>query len=130
MCFVVACFTTLLATTALGLPAVLDSGVNAANGHVYYLLEASDWTDAEAAPMDWAATWPQLEVWPRTIGIGIVGGRIGIFGLDITIRIIMTAEAHNMRRISSGHQVRPQPIQIGTPVNQMGISIPTCSRWV
>lgn len=49
MCFVVACFTTLLATTALGLPAVLDSGVNAANGHVYYLLEASDWTDAEAA---------------------------------------------------------------------------------
>ena len=39
----------LLSFRAFGAPAVLDSAVNPANGHVYYLLNYSDWTDAESA---------------------------------------------------------------------------------
>jgi hypothetical protein len=45
----IAGFTILLATAAFAGPGVLDTGVNPANGHVYYLLDNSDWTDAETA---------------------------------------------------------------------------------
>ena len=38
-----------LPLSAFSGPAVLDSAVNPANGHVYYLLDISDWTNAEAA---------------------------------------------------------------------------------
>lgn len=40
---------TLLPAAVLGGPAVLDSAINPANGHTYYLLANSDWTDAENA---------------------------------------------------------------------------------
>ena len=39
----------LLSFHAFGGPAVLDSAVNPANGHAYYLLDNSDWTNAENA---------------------------------------------------------------------------------
>ena len=45
----IAAITTLLATSVLGGPAILDSAINPANGHTYYLLNNSDWTDAESA---------------------------------------------------------------------------------
>ena len=35
--------------TALGAPTVLDTAINPANGHTYYLLSNSDWTNAENA---------------------------------------------------------------------------------
>ena len=39
----------LVPLSALGGPTVLDSAINPANGHVYYLLDISDWTNAENA---------------------------------------------------------------------------------
>jgi len=39
----------LFPAAVLGAPTVLDSAINPANGHTYYLLSNSDWTDAEAA---------------------------------------------------------------------------------
>ena len=39
----------LVPLSALGGPTVLDSAINPANGHSYYLLSNSDWTDAETA---------------------------------------------------------------------------------
>jgi hypothetical protein len=39
----------LFPAVVLGAPTVLDSAINPANGHTYYLLSNSDWTDAEAA---------------------------------------------------------------------------------
>jgi hypothetical protein len=38
-----------LPLSAFSGPAVLDSAINPANGHVYYLLANSDWTNAEIA---------------------------------------------------------------------------------
>jgi 2-keto-3-deoxy-6-phosphogluconate aldolase len=40
---------TLLPAAVLGGPAVLDSAINPANGHTYYLLSNSTWADAESA---------------------------------------------------------------------------------
>src|SRR6185503_21148474 len=40
---------TLLSLNAFGGPAVLDTAINPDNGHVYYLLDKSDWTSAENA---------------------------------------------------------------------------------
>jgi len=37
---------TLLNFTAFALPSILDTAVNPANNHVYYLLDNSNWTDA------------------------------------------------------------------------------------
>ena len=39
----------LFPAAVLGAPTVLDSAINPANGHTYYLLSNSDWTDAESA---------------------------------------------------------------------------------
>jgi hypothetical protein len=39
----------LFPAAVFGAPTVLDSAINPANGHTYYLLSNSDWTDAEAA---------------------------------------------------------------------------------
>jgi hypothetical protein len=36
----------LLNSSAFALPSILDTAVNPANGHTYYLLDNSDWTDA------------------------------------------------------------------------------------
>ena len=35
--------------TALGVPGILDTAVNPANNHVYFLLANSNWTDAQSA---------------------------------------------------------------------------------
>jgi hypothetical protein len=41
--------TALLPLSSFGGPAVLDTAINPANGHVYYLFDRSDWTSAENA---------------------------------------------------------------------------------
>ena len=39
----------LINSTAIGTPGIIDSAVNPANNHVYYLLANSNWTDAQSA---------------------------------------------------------------------------------
>lgn len=46
---VIAC--TLLNTSAPALPGILDTAVNPANNHVYYLLDNSNWTDAQTVAL-------------------------------------------------------------------------------
>lgn len=48
--FAIAALTAILSNMmVLAGPAILDSAINPANGHTYYLLDNSDWTDAENA---------------------------------------------------------------------------------